>query len=743
MKTHVPFRYSALALALFPFIASDAAFASDSSFASDSILASEPTFASEQKTKALTPTYHHTSQSDFGGVGLMQMPSGRSAPEGEFSVGYTANEDYRHYHASLQLMPWLEATLRYTQVPSKRYGGNGFGEDTHYTDKGIDVKFTLWEESYWLPETSIGMRDLGGTGLFDGEFIAASKRFGPVDLTMGVGWGYMGNSANLLGNKATDDCGRDTSYKGKGGSVDFERFFTGCAAVFGGVEYQTPWEPLTLKLEYDGNDYRSDFAYIDEAQETNFNVGALYRLGDWGNIRASFERGNTATLGFTLHTNFNEMKQVWVDSPKPAYAPAAEGTDTDWDKVAEDLAYISGFQKTKVYVDDNVITVEGNQSKYRKPAEAHDRAAAILANTQTPADTYRFVDVKNGLAVTTTDVDANAYRTVANQEYVGASIHDVATPYQASTTANGALKADRSERFVYGMSPTLQQSLGGAEDFYLFNLGVSGDAAYWFTDNLELGGSVYVNLYDNYDKFTHTVAPGDSTELKRVRTLVRQYISDNPVRLNNLQLTGFGQFFDDVYTQAYAGYLEMMYAGVGSELLYRPMGSNWAFGLDVNYVAQRDPNSQFGVFTDENYYDPIDKRNYSVQTGTVTGHASVYYRPEWSWFDDLTIKASAGRYLAEDQGVTLDVSKQFDSGVIAGAFVTKTDLSAEEFGEGSFNKGFYISIPFDVFTVQPSANRALIQWIPLTRDGGQMLSRKYHLYDMTNGRYPRSEFTNR
>ena len=31
-----------------------------------------------------------------------------------------------------------------------------------------------------------------------------------------------------------------------------------------------------------------------------------------------------------------------------------------------------------------------------------------------------------------------------------------------------------------------------------------------------------------------------------------------------------------------------------------------------------------------------------------------------------------------------------------GAFATKTDISAYEFGEGSFDKGIYFSIPLDI-----------------------------------------------
>lgn len=689
------------------------------------------------------PPYQPT-QSDFGGVGLMQMPTGRVAPEGEFSLGATFNHDYHHYHTSLQLMPWLETTIRYTQVPERLYSGDvNFSGDTYYTDKGIDVKLRLWEESYWLPETSVGLRDLGGTGLFDGEYIAASKHIGPLDVTLGVGWGYLGNRANLRGNDRGDvDCGRDTSYKGKGGSFDYDRWFTGCMSVFGGVEYQTPWEPLRLKVEYDGNNYASDFA-PNMTQDSDFNYGLVYRFGRWGDIRASYERGNTWTLGFTLKTNFNTLSQHWIDTPTPAYNGKQENdvADIDWDKVAVDLADIAGYRDNQVYADNDSVTVVGNQSKYRNRDIAHEKAAMILANTGSTATHFTLIEEKANQPITQTVIDAEAYRKVANQDYIGASVTD-ATWRVDPGSPRGTLQVDTRKPWSVSVSPNLQQSIGGSEDFYMFNVGIAAGASYWFGDHVELSGGVYVNLYDNYDKFKYDVPP-DGTDLKRVRTLVRQYISDNTVRVNNLQLTAFDKVGDSVYVQAYGGYLETMFAGVGGEILYRPLNSNWAFGIDMNYVAQRDPNSEWEIFTQERHFDPTTGRYYRVQTGTPTGHFTTYYRPEWRWFDDLLIKASIGKYLAEDEGITLDISKQFDSGVIAGAYVAKTNLSAEEFGEGSFNKGFYISIPFDIFTVKPSANRAYIGWTPLSRDGGQMLTRKYSLYSMTDARYPRSEFTHK
>ena len=160
-----------------------------------------------------------------------------------------------------------------------------------------------------------------------------------------------------------------------------------------------------------------------------------------------------------------------------------------------------------------------------------------------------------------------------------------------------------------------------------------------------------------------------------------------------------------------------MYGGAGAEVLWRPVDGPLAFGIDANYVKQRDWRSA---------QDMMKFTDYSVKTG----HFTAYWTP---WFaDNVLVKASAGQYLAGDKGVTLEVSKHFDSGIVVGAYATKTNVSAAQYGEGDFTKGVYVSVPLDLFSASPTRSRAAIGWTPLTRDGGQKLGRKFDLYSLTS-----------
>nr|QOS15445.1 hypothetical protein VP38_00002 [Vibrio parahaemolyticus] len=688
------------------------------------------------------------SQMDYGGVGLMQMPTGRMAPEGEFNFSVTSNNEYLFYNATIQVMPWAEATIRYTIVDGLPYCTDPrFCGDNEYTDKGIDFKFRLLEESQYVPEVSFGIRDFAGTGLFDSEYFAATKQYsnknlGTFDFTLGIGWGSLGSRGNITNPacKISDRfCNRPDDYQLTGGTTNYDRFFKGPAALFGGIEYQTLHEPLRFKVEYDSNDYSGDFPVvqggIDMTPHTPWNFGALYRVGI-ADFRLSYERGDTLVAGLTLSTNFNDMPSFWRDTPTPEVKDnqPEELSDVDWERVTEDLDKIAGYKQTQVFVNGNTVSVVGEQKKYRDRNEAHEKAAAVLYNEMpTHIDTYTINERSRGLVGEQTIISKDKYRDFAEVNYINPNIEDATST--SSEKPKGKPAYDDFERFDWGFAPKLVQTLGNAEDFYLFSIGLSGSASYWLTDNLEIGGSLYWDWYNNYDKFNY-VTPPDGTTVPRVRTMFRAYQNEHAVTMSNLQLTWFQEYSNTMDQQFYAGYLESMFAGVGTEFLYRPQGANWAISADVNVISQRDPQSYFGVYDEKWQNVPEYGRPFQVIDKGFTGFVSGYYYPQWDFLQDLMIQVDVGQFLAGDVGTQINVSKQFKSGVIAGAFASFTDLSAEEFGEGSFTKGFYLSIPFDIMTVKPSNNRANFSWQPLTRDGGQKLGRKYNLIELTDERNP-------
>lgn len=154
-----------------------------------------------------------------------------------------------------------------------------------------------------------------------------------------------------------------------------------------------------------------------------------------------------------------------------------------------------------------------------------------------------------------------------------------------------------------------------------------------------------------------------------------------------------------------AGILEDMYSGYGLEYLYFKHMQNYAIGFELFNVRKRDYSWGFG-HTD--YQNTIASANFYYRNyGTVP-------------FD---MKFSFGEYLAGDIGSTIEFSRSFENGTKFGVFASFTDVSEEQFGEGSFDKGIFFNIPI-------YGNFINYTWRPLTKDPGAKLNRRNNLYDL-------------
>lgn len=679
--------------------------------------------------------------SEWGGIGLLQTPTARMAEDGELAFTASHNSPYSRYNLTLQPFPWLEGSFRYINVANRRYGPESLSGDQNYKDKSIDFKLRLWRESRYLPEVALGFRDFGGTGLFSSEYLVANKRFGPIDASLGLATGYIGNRgdfSNPLGWIDKDFKNRQDN--SRWGDIDGKALFRGRVGVFGGLSYQTPWRPLQVKLEYDGNDYKHEPKDNNLRQRTPLNLGLVYSPNRNVQITAAWERGDAAMFAISLRSNPGhattppkplDPPPVPLQSRAPSTAVAATTatastgpTDAapaanhraaiDWQSTGEQLRNNAGLRVNTIEDHGREWVVAGQQMQYFHSSQGLGRTARILDGIAPPeVEWFTVRSERLGMPTVEASVNRKAFADYLDHRIDLETLRRSVVLAPPSPGHSGkTLFAPPFKRFGGGFNFGYKQNLGGPDGFILYQINANYSGSYFFTRNLWLTGTASANLVNNYDKFKYT-APSN---LPRVRTYLREYMVTSDVTLPNLQLTTAGKLGRDLYGMAYAGYLEWMYAGVGGELLYRPWGERWAIGVNANWVKQREFDQHFGL------------RDYSIGTG----HATLYY----AFGRERRTQAvlSVGRYLAGDKGATLNLSRVFRNGVVMGAYVTKTNVSSEEFGEGSFDKGIYFSIPFD--TVLPRSVRAIgtFLWQPLYRDGGAMLGRKYGLYSITGER---------
>lgn len=659
-------------------------------------------------------------QTDFGGTGLLQTPSARMAEVGNLSIGYSNVSPYSRTSINLQPFGWAQFGFRYTSIHNRQYLASS--TDRANLDKGVDLKLRLWQESRYLPEVALGWRDLGGTGLFSSEYLVGNKRWYNLDLSLGFATGYIGAGGSLdnpLG--ALDDHFKQRRLHAggsDGGEPSLKQWFTGKVGAFGGIAWQTPWQPLTLMLEYDANDYQHEPQDNFQPQSSHLNVGA--RLRPFRNLvlSAGYERGNTLMLGVTLSLNVRHIDQLKLDAPPvlPQQTPPA-ALPADWHATVTQLKQNAGVDVRLLQQQGDQLVVTASATKFRSLPETELRANRILHN-QVPSDItrFRYRWEKDGLLLRE---DSLPRAPLPENPLIvpnGSALADQDLRRQVSVTdpaidsdAGKTLFQAPAHKFDYGFSTGLKQNYGGP-DGYLYAILLRANASAWTDAHGWLSGSLSYNLTDNFDNITFM----GHSDLPRVRTYIADYLKHSTLTLSNLQYTRTARLSQNWFAMGYVGMLEMMFGGVGGELLYRPFNSPFAVGLDSNWVKQRDFDVHFGF------------RDYE----TVTGHLTGYWD---TGLKGILVKASAGRYLAKDWGGTLDLSRRFDSGARFGIYATFTN-AGKDFGEGGFDKGIYVSIPWDAFFLHASRGDASIAWEPLTRDGGAKLYRRYQLYDITSDR---------
>ncbi|MDO9611634.1 MAG: YjbH domain-containing protein [Serpentinimonas sp.] len=683
-----------------------------------------------QPNPHLEPVGPTLTGNDWGELGFMQTPSARMGPAGTVRSSISRVHPYTRLNFMLQPLDWFQFGFRYTDISNRLYGPAIAG-DQSYKDKSIDLKLRLRPESATWPAIALGIRDIGGTGLFASEYLVASKRWGNWDASLGLAWGNMGSRGNvsnplrLFGSRFEQ---RAAAEVGQGGDFNLNKLFTGPAALFGGVQWASPTSPWVFKAELDGNSFQLEPLNNPQPVDSALNLGLVYRWSPTVELALSWQRGNRLAMGLTLQGQLGQTyAPKLLDPALPPLRRQAPPTlpTAGWADVAAEINRFTGWevQSVRQLHAEAIIVAEIDQALY---LEQRIERATRLLHALAPADirSFRLQLTRRAMPLSELHIDRtewllqHAQALPASQSLPAQQHLNLAhAPHSAHASSEAAHWQANPSGWSLGWSPTFSQIIGGPDAFILYQIGAAANAEWRLSPRTWVSGSAHLRLIDNFDRFNFA----GHSQLPRVRTYVREYVTSSRLTLPRLQITHARHLGGNHYASIYGGLLETMYGGVGAEWLYRPFGSSWSFGVDLNHVQQRGFRQDFSF------------RDYRV----TTGHATFNWDTGWN---DVHIKLQAGRYLAGDHGVTLDISRTFRNGTAIGAWATLTDVPFEVFGEGSFDKGIYVRIPFDTLLPLSSPSVANLRWQPLTRDGGARLNRADTLFDLTQARGNRALF---
>ncbi len=631
---------------------------------------------------------------DFGTTGLIDIPTAFMQPDGQFLVTIARDKRSKAQALTYQVTPWLESTFRYT------------GYNNGFWDRNYEVKLRLLEERYLVPQVSVGIRDLIGTGVVSAEYLVASKSLGQWQATAGIGWGRLagdGAIRNPLTRLASSFETRP-GFEGLGGEFNPDVYFSGKeVGFFGGVKYQFARWPVALMAQYNDDPYGG--AGAEAPAESPISVGLEWQLAP--GVELGLSRQHRDAWGFSL-TSRLDSTALPARKPPPSfinagYLPADElppglRRDSWYDLLLYDM------ERSGLLLIAGDITQQGS------------RADLVIGNTDYPlwadaiAQASALADLYLPLSVTSIHFIL---------EEAGHATTTLVTPRVAQFEDRDRSMMARRQRILPGRLLTVPQH---KTSFWRNQLDVTADLAvrtqlfdpddplryqfylktgltYQFTGHLKLVGELAFDIENNFDESARTES---GSPLQHVRSDVVSYLQEGTNGMESLYLEQRDSVNGNLHYRLFGGVLEEMYSGLGGEVLYQRVHSRLAFGASLAYAKQRDYDRSF------NHLD------YS----TVTGFVSAYWATPFYNYD---VAVHAGRYLAEDVGATFEVRRTFANGWMVGAFATLTDVSAEDFGEGSFDKGFFFKIPFSLDGSRNSRNSFSTRMRVIQRDGGQRL----------------------
>ena len=634
---------------------------------------------------------------NWGGTGLLETPNARVLNDGQMRIGYAHAAPYDWYVFGIGFLPRLETSFRFTAIENvPEILGPDYGK---YKDKAFDLKLQLVKESRDFPAIALGLQDIGGgTEFFEAQYLAISRQIYPFDFTMGIG------TERLNGGSA----------------------FSHDLGLFGGVEVAIT-DRLTAAVEYNPIHYQDDappVRAIPAGADAPINCGLRMRVYNGLLLGLSYQRGNT--FGLMANLTFPLGKPLLPKKPSPPdwrfliheiRQPIARGQIVE--NVLVDLKKTGAYRNIYVVIQGRRLIADLENQRYLSNAKAAGRAFRILLyHADRQIDTLvvrlsrRSIPI---LSIAAAPENVKNFLTGKLSADMFKELIDVAPAAELKSEPICISEAAEKPAWLsdYGVKPQIETLFNDPSGVIKTRASLQPYLTLTPWKGNALAARLDFPLYSDIDSSVAT--PPDA-----VRSDFWQYAGTSPT-IDYLLSDQVLKLSERVYTRLSIGYLERMYTGVSSELLTFVGNGSFAAGAGVDWVRKREPKTFFELQNSQ-YYSAL---------------ANFYY-----FFNpfNLTLQASAGRFLAGDKGARFQVTRQYDTFARVGFWYSLTDTShLTDFNAGYHDKGFFVQIPMEMFFT--FENRALFGYriMPWTRDVAATVDHWEDLYgfagDLTPDRF--------
>ena len=633
---------------------------------------------------------------NFGLPGVVDLPTARRLPDGELTTIHQNHKYLFMNGLSFQALPRIGVSFRYGGLGI----GGSFAQGRYTWDRSFDAHVSILDEGKYIPAISLGLRDFIGTGWYSSEYVVGTKSIGNLEITAGLGFGRLAgrhsfsNPLRVLSSRFED---RQAKIKtgDRGGTLGNINWFHGDAAAFYGIQYHLS-EKITLSSEYTPDIMSRESKYLDV--DSPWNYGISYQLNEYVNLSTQYLHGSQ--LSVTAYVSINPGQPPLLGGKELAPVPMRLRGENALPVHINDEAIIRKVLKADRFeihylkFETDTVKIGVNNTKFRSQAQAVGRITSTLQRFTT--DYIKFANI----SFYSQDLRVVSYR-VDLEKVTGEQFNPV-TMTQSVTAVDlePTPVLNNKKRLTWGVGPYINHRLFNPDLPLSMETGVEVAAGYKLAPGLKISGAVRKSVLTNLTK-NKRLDSGSS--LPRVHSEWPLYdLAGQSGHIHELAFSYLKNLAPGLYGRARGGLLEPFFAGIGGELLYKPAHWPIGIGLDIHRVQKRDYNMRF---------DLLDYK-------TTIGHVSLYY-DAGGMFD---IEINAGRYLAGDWGATTTISREFGSGWEVGGYATLTDVPFDKFGEGSFDKAIYISVPLDWIISSPTQAQRKLGLRPITRDGGANLT---------------------
>ncbi len=662
-----------------------------------------------------------TALNSYGMPGAIETPSAEVMPDATVAGTISKSPYALRNSVAFQALPRVTTALRYSRVP---------GLDPvrpNLYDRSFDIHYQVFGEEGWRPAVAIGLRDFLGTGVYSSEYVVATKTLSPgLRVSGGIGWG------RLAGNHRVANVGL-------GGVPDYENWFKGAAKPFASVNWQVN-DKLALTAEYSNDLYSREVKAGGKPLTRHINLGASYKLARGATVSAYTLGGEVFGAQLSLAMNLREapFPSGLESAPAPVRPRVAPGADPDgWSgawtadatahpaiqKALGDALKKEGQQLDSMSLSASRAEVRIRNSRYLQEPEAIGRTARLMTRALPPSvETFVITSIKGGMPASSvvlkrSDIE-RLENTAAAEIGQHARIVD-AQPRPGDLIASPGLYPS----FEWSLKPYGVIGIFDPDDPFRYELGAEAGASYEFAPGFVVSGHIRQRVVGNTEQtapLNETVEGYKAQDLDmgpygvpRVRSDAQMYVGNDKPVVTDLTLAWNAHPTPTTYTRVTVGLLERAYGGISAEVLWKPVDSRLALGAEINHVRKRD------------FEDSFSFRKYE----TTTGHVSAYYDFGAGFWGQVDV----GKYLAGDVGATVAVNRDLANGWRIGAYATKTDLSSEQFGNGSFDKGIKLTVPFSWAVGTPSTRTVSTDIRSLSRDGGARVKVDGRLYETIRG----------